>query len=443
MWAVRRFLVVVAAGAIAMSCFVAGTAAGATPDPTSCVEATYCGGPVLSSVEVVPIFWTAQVPAATVQWAPGYLKALVDSPLFDMLSEYSTAGKTGIACGLETDAGLEFVGPATPFSTGQTITRGTAVGGIVISPMLSLSNAITDDFAAIGLELEAQITHGLLPAPTYDAQGYPQTLYMVFFPPDVTITLQGATSCKGFGAYHYSAPYEGTSCVGQYLPYAVIPSCNPQGAQLSGVVSHELTEAVSDADVGPTSPTNANYGDVAWYLGPTCTGSSCGACGEIADVCAYRGDATVPGTTIQSQYAWSQTQDSCAVSNPAVGPQPAPTGPSILQCAENDGGSAKDSGAGGAEAGVAEAGGANDGGDGAEDAGSDAGLGSVDGSDASGDAASGNGGAARSSGCGCAAIGSRDSHASAAMAALAGLAWIRRRRERRTSTRASDRRRRD
>src|SRR6185436_9828622 len=149
-----------------------------------------------------------------------------------------------------------YAGPPMPFSTGQTITRGTAQQGVQLQTLkVATSNTITDDNAAIGQEIIAQIDAGVLPKPTYDAQGYPNTLYVAFFPDTVSIKLEGMKSCQAFGGYHYSVPYTAqAACKGQYLPYAVIPSCGATGSQLSVVVSHEMAEAVTDTDVGPTAP---------------------------------------------------------------------------------------------------------------------------------------------------------------------------------------------
>jgi MYXO-CTERM domain-containing protein len=238
---------------------------------------------------------------------------------------------------MTTDAGLMYFGPATPFSTGQTITRGTALPAVTITPTVTTGTNIADDNAAIGAELTAQIAAGKLPTPTYDAQGYPNTIYFVFFPSNYSITLQNMQSCGAFGGYHYSTPYTApAACKGQYVPYAVIPDCGSDTTGLSSICSHELAEAVSDTDVGPTSPPTSNYGDGAWYLGPSYPCNSIQncpqTCGEVGDVCQSAGDSTVPGTSIISQDIWSQAQNGCGVNNPATGPQPTPAGPPVTIC---------------------------------------------------------------------------------------------------------------
>jgi MYXO-CTERM domain-containing protein len=190
-----------------------------------------------------------------------------------MRSEYSTAGKTGEVCSVQTDAGLGYFGPSTASSSGQTITRGSALAAVTISPMVTTGTTIADDNAAIGAELVAQIHAGNLPAPTYDAQGYPNTLYVVFFPSNCSISIQNFGSCTAFGGYHYSGPYTASpTCKSQYIPYAVIPDCG--GRIPSGAVSHELAEAVTDTDVGPTEPSMLLGARASGSFGGSSSGSS-------------------------------------------------------------------------------------------------------------------------------------------------------------------------
>lgn len=416
-----------------------------------CGVITYCGGPVLSSVQLVPVFWTHQVTSTITSWAPAYLQSLADSSFLDMLSEYSTKGKTGEACGMQTDAGLEYFGPPMPFSTNQTITRGTGLSAVIINPTMATGTSITDDNAAIGLELASQIAHSNLPAPTYDAQGYPNTLYVVFFPSSIRITLMGMQSCGAFGGYHYSAPYTAqASCKGQYLPYAVIPDCG--GGTPDITVSHEVAEAVTDPDVGPTTPMPANYGDGAWYLGPSypCTApTNCPSnCGEVGDVCEGSGGQQVPGTSVNAQNVWSQSQNHCAVDNPNVSTQPTvpgggtctgsppPPSPDAGSPTGSDAGATADSGPGssGGDAGGLDDSGASSGGTGpgGDDASVGGGSGSSGGNGASGGGSPFNG-PVSSAGCACTTAPADDWSGPGAVAAMLGLALLGARRSRRSS----------
>jgi hypothetical protein len=405
-----------------------------TADPTQCGVATYCGGPVLSSVQIVTVFWSDQVAQATQQWAAGYAATLASSALVDMLSEYSTRGLAGTACGAQTDGGIGYFGPPMPFSTGQTITRGSATQAYTIVPKTLTGSSFDDDNALVGAELVAQIQAGALPKPVYDAQGYPDTLYMVYFPAGFSITSFGEASCTGWDGYHYSAPYAASGCQGQYLPYAVLVDCGNEGAQLSDVVSHELAEAITDTDVGPTTPATANYGDGAWYLGPSnpCTGNQCPQnCGEVGDVCETAGDGTVPGTSIISQDIWSNAQNACALNNPSIGAQNGSAPVSVCTSGtEGDagaGGSGVDAGGGSAEdsgAGSGSSGGRGGSGGGGQGSGGDASTQPVADASESDGGGSADSFGSNASGCGCAMAGERASSDAAVFGALVGFVLI-------------------
>jgi hypothetical protein len=297
-------------------------------EPSQCGVATYCGGPVISNIEIVPVFWTDSVRPSISAWAPGYLSTLAQSPFVDMLSEYSTLGTVGAVCGSTTDGGTYFVGPPYPRSTNQLITRGTARDPHTIFPMRTPGLVIQDRDAAIGEELLAQIDTGNLPAPTFDAQGYPNTVFVVFFPTAYEIRIGDFGSCHAFLGYHSSVANPAqVSCAGHYVPYVVVADCSGPMDDVVITVSHEIAESITNPDVGPTA-NDPQIGDGAWSLGPTspCADTSlCTSCGEIADVCRLKGTAPVPGTTIRAQYVWSQDQKSCSVANPTVTAQTTPT----------------------------------------------------------------------------------------------------------------------
>jgi hypothetical protein len=80
----------------------------------------------------------------------------------------------------------------------------------------------------------------------------PNTVYAIFYPKGTTITLQGGgplgggTSCSSFGGYH------GNTLVGsKNIAFAVLPTCAAFAGQseidgLTGALSHEIIEAVTD-----------------------------------------------------------------------------------------------------------------------------------------------------------------------------------------------------
>jgi hypothetical protein len=306
-----------------------GANAGNAPNKVNCAM-SYTRGQILSSVEAVPVFWSFNgktVDGAITAWAPAYISALVNSAYFDLLSEYSTDTLGG----------------------SQRLTRGTSTQPYFIQPTLATRAAVNDN-DIIG-ELDAQMAAGALPAPETDDAGNANTLYVIFFPPGVTVGDSGKETCV------YNCGYHGLG--GKYA-YAVIPDLTqtatsplPDGGTVTEpcgagctyngkarhpiewfnvVVSHEIAEAVTDP-----------FAD-AWYDSQNtdfaCAGSkSMGQAGggEIADLCPRYWDddygigecdntLTVPGTNIVAQRIWSNAMGGCYVANPATPPQCPPGG---------------------------------------------------------------------------------------------------------------------
>lgn len=228
---------------------------------------SYGGGAVLSNVRVVPVFWTGNIYAPVRSEIHCFYSAAVSGSYMDWLSEYDTPT--------------------------QHIGRGTVAGSVTIAPSHTGARLSDGD---IQDELAAQIDAGVLPAPTAD------TLYMIHFPPGVTISSEGG-SCVAFCAYHFDFSHNG-----RRVRYGVMPDFGPgsgcdtgcgPGTQFQNVMSassHELIEAVTDAD--PNS---------AWS----------GPAGEIGDSCNQR-EVTLPGTSYIVQQQWSNTRNACFA--PATGP---------------------------------------------------------------------------------------------------------------------------
>jgi hypothetical protein len=78
----------------------------------------------------------------------------------------------------------------------------------------------------------------------------PQNVYVLFYPPGTTVTMQGGTSCTDFHGYHYEVPLKTAGKVA----YAVISRCDtlPELPSATGVdyvaavSSHEILEAITD-----------------------------------------------------------------------------------------------------------------------------------------------------------------------------------------------------
>jgi hypothetical protein len=203
---------------------------GRVPQQAALGEVEYFGGTVFSNVEVVSIMWGSGVNSTTVAEIPDFSAAIVNSTFVDQLSEYSTVGLKGVN-------GKK--------GSNQTIGRGTYYGQVQIAPK-NKSLSLTD--LEVQKEIKHQIKIGALPA-----QG-PNMLYMIYFPADVTINLDGLVSCQDFGAYHYAT-------IAHERPtnifYAVEPDCNAGFDYITYAASHEFAEATTDNI--PTPGTDPAY----------------------------------------------------------------------------------------------------------------------------------------------------------------------------------------
>lgn len=225
---------------------------------------TYQGGPVLESVEVVPIYWGSAWGnadhAALAARLDAFFDFIVTSPVMDLLSEYAI--------------------PAMPIRRGKRLTSvrltnsepGTATAG---------GQQVTDDQIQQGLQ--AWIAKGTVPAVT------PNTLYFIYLPPNVTCEgPYGFTSCSEICGYHEH--------IGGTIFYAVVPYVNCDGCVYPGdfldtlteISTHELCEAVTDP------------GASAWWDTNTSN--------EIGDVCNQQ-TARLGGYLIQTE--WSNNQNAC------------------------------------------------------------------------------------------------------------------------------------
>lgn len=143
------------------------------------------------------------------------------------------------------------------------------------------------------------------------------SIYTLFYPAQTVISLQNSKSCQSFGGYHGNVTIKG-----QLVAYAVIPQCPSFGSQkavdgVSAVVSHELSEAVTDPfpfDQPAYTQVDQNHFGWMFYLGG----------GEIGDLCAqFSASLSKPadiGYTVQSN--WSNA-NAKAGHDPC---QPAPDG---------------------------------------------------------------------------------------------------------------------
>jgi hypothetical protein len=210
----------------------------------------------------------------------------------DLLSQYSTTGHNP--------------------GTNQTIGPGSFGGTFTITP--SISNTSIDD-SQIQAELIRQIKAGHLPVPTADLAGNNNAIYSIEFPPGDTITLNGASSCQSGGFCGYHSTVAASSGVPEFY-YAVLPDEGPTSGcntgcgtaattfqNMTSVLSHEITETITDAEVGLSTGVAA---PLAWYDATN---------GEIGDICnAEQGTMTGPsGTTYTLQKEWSNNYTECLI----------------------------------------------------------------------------------------------------------------------------------
>ena len=226
---------------------------GLKPDLGATGEMEYFGGSVLSNVKVVSVMWGPNVNQQTVNGMPGFLSAIVNSTYVDQMSIYNTHLR-----------GLHHKG------THQKIERGTFVGQVVITPR-NTGTQLTDKM--IHKELEYQIGIGALPMNDLN------TLYMIYFPNNITITLGHAVSCQSFGAYHFATSRKVTP---SNIFYGVMPDCGYSFNDHTIISSHEYAEATTDniptPGSNPVYPQAWNTSD-GFEVGDLCEGTE----GQLTD----------------------------------------------------------------------------------------------------------------------------------------------------------------
>ena len=282
----------------------AGAAVGVAAAPAG-AHLSYFGGPVISDVHVVEVLYGSgsylpQVAGTTMPNMETFFSDLTGthSGYISLLTQYDTPASGG---------------------TGQTIGNGTFDGLFQIVPSPGNDGSTIDD-TQIQAELLAQISAGHLPGPLLDAAGNVNTLYMIYFPPGKVITLSGSTSCVagGFCAYHGTTSNTFQS---KNLLYGVQPDMQSGGCSVgcgtssvfgnyTSVSSHELTEAITDADVG-----------IATVFGPPLAWYDMVDNAEIGDLCnGQQGAYVANGTTYTIQLEFSNAANNCVLPPPAPSP---------------------------------------------------------------------------------------------------------------------------
>jgi hypothetical protein len=244
----------------------------------------FYGGRVISNTNVVAVYWTSGVDATIQAMIPGFYQAILKSSYMDWLTEYDTIGKTAQ--------------DGQPGESQQHIGRGTYGGAKTITPTTPGTTLTADQ---IGQELAAQIAMGGVPAPTLDATGNVNSLYMFEFPPGYTIELLGSYSCQAYCAFHWTVSVGGKS-----VPFGVHPdiagcpgTCFGTFDAVTTIHSHELMEAITDPEAGLANLMAAPARPIGWV-------ASQGASAEVGDLCwhYFQGDhAPVAGYVVQQIYS--------------------------------------------------------------------------------------------------------------------------------------------
>ncbi len=244
-----------------------------TCNASTMLKIQYYGGKVIPNAKVYAVFWGPGVNATTQAQIGPFYGGVTNSGWMDWQTEYSTLGIAG--------------------GSNQAIGRGAFARAVTITPAaaghacVKNSNGVTPTGVTciwdtdIPTELDAQITAGHLPPPDQ------HTIYMVHFPS--TFVIQSfdrtniADSCVQYCAYHGTYTRSGFGSV----YFAVLPDVGANGCQagcgvgstfqnLCSAASHELGEAMTDAEVGLATSLAKPLG---WYDGGSVSQ------GEIGDMC--------------------------------------------------------------------------------------------------------------------------------------------------------------
>ncbi|HEY8840330.1 MAG TPA: hypothetical protein VIO80_06690 [Candidatus Dormibacteraeota bacterium] len=190
-------------------------APGAPPSPTPSL--TYRGGPLLTAVQIFTFFWgtpwQAQPQAGLAQQINQFFDFVVTSPLLDQMAEYSVPGKA--------------------------IDHGAHIGTATLAAPAPGPSVLD---SAIQQLIQQEIsTNSAVPQPT------PNSLYFVFLPPGVSVSLDGGSSCTTFCGYHNDINGQIFYAV---LPYPDCAGCSGALTVLDAMTVDHFARAVR-SDHGP------------------------------------------------------------------------------------------------------------------------------------------------------------------------------------------------
>ncbi|HVI09217.1 MAG TPA: Ig-like domain-containing protein [Candidatus Binatia bacterium] len=255
---------------------------GKKSDEPFSVNLVYYGGPVVSNAQVVVVFWGNQVDSTLQSGIGGFYQAILPSNYAHIVGEYDTI-------------------PPIVSSSPQVIGQGTFVGAYTISPdWCPVEEVCTVTDQEVQIDLNEAIGNGVLPAPVLDAGGNVNTIYAVYFPPEVTINYNGILSCQQFCAYHSSVKEPS----GQ-LFYDIVPDMSTFSAcagfcgtestpfQMETAISSQI---LADTQTDPYLSQSSGFAPpLAWI----------GTLGEVGDTCFLEENslAQIDGYTVQTLFS--------------------------------------------------------------------------------------------------------------------------------------------
>jgi hypothetical protein len=250
--------------------------------PGDLVNLVYYGGPVVSNAQVVVVFWGNEVNSTIQADIGGFYQAILPSNYAHIVGEYDTTPPIN--------------------TTDQVIGQGTLAGTYTITPNLcqiAFPCTVTD--SQVQSQLEESIALAALPAPVLDAGGNVNTIYVVYFPPYVTINLSGNLSCQQFCAYNSSVQgYAGG------ILYDVIPDMGTTSAcYSSGFCGSESTPFQMETAISSQLLADTQTDPYIFLTPPSIPLSWIGLLGEVGDSCFLQEDslAQIDGYTVQALFS--------------------------------------------------------------------------------------------------------------------------------------------
>ena len=251
----------------------------------------YNGGRVLQNPKIVTITWAEDVPQM-VSRVQQFGDIITSTAWWTAVSsEYCQQPGNTPCIGPGTSGGHVVINDPAPTALSDSSQGGDSTLQTFIHDHVVGGDGITADF------------------PTPDDN----TLYVLYFPAGVTITLDGSASCDTFGAYHNTMVLPNDKQLQSNVAYAIIPRCGTKESTTTVSASHEIIEAATDPDIG--------QGGLAYYMLNQLWGP---AGGEVGDLCEGIGSSgtTTTESTFVVQRSWSN-KSAASGHNPCV---PIPSG---------------------------------------------------------------------------------------------------------------------